>query len=771
MGGPNDKASELDRSGSLRASVRFSNVQPDDDDYDLQAMAISDGFRPPEVAHNHHAPHVSRPSVSSFDISPARTVSPRPSSISKPHRHHESLTLRNEGTSMDPFHDPMPTRASSVSTSSAFMNVETPYDGPRGPSHPYQMYPQDVRLARTASLATTSTAPVSERSYNGPRGPTHPYGMYPQNTVPEVDASGIGDGPVQRDINVGFPGATDNYQRRIGPDGEDAADLIGPDGHTEQLPPYTRYPEETYQRKALGIDTPQPVPAQPMLAIPGAGGIGLATRNPEFSSTEDLGGAVSPESRRSVRSFNSETSHHEINTAALAVTDEKKPAKTWKEAARKRVWGIVPCWALVLAIIVLLMMGVVLGAVIGTLFGPHLRKGPPRDDKPPQPAVTTITYDATPLSTVPASLPPLAEGTFAMPIMNTRAPNTCFKDTTQAQTWNCNMVFSQLAMSIQKLTGVPDVLSYAMSFQYNDTYTMAQKVYSYGMQPPDLTNLQLKLVNDTFEPSRGPAWAFEVPYNKTVIIPQEFLSPSTSSATSSSSSTSEKSRRMLFGGDFKRKGIAQAGDKPWICYWDSTILETFIYAGQNSSFSRPGSSFPPPPNPTPTSSTTNLARALLTSTAPTANVLARDDFRPSYSGREEFPETFVTTATVASSTTTDTVSSSSATPDFFSMPPMPPDSNPPYPRVVKLEERRIPDYAQTPPWCRQYEILGEGIEAVPVKDDKGNYIEVQIYEEDTDYGTSGSSKRDIIEGYLASRDSSGSLGNDMSDCGCMWWLT
>ncbi|KAI1499501.1 hypothetical protein F5X99DRAFT_389676 [Biscogniauxia marginata] len=765
MSGSNDKTSDLDRSGSLRASVRFSNVQPDDDDYDLQAMAISDGFRPPEVAQNHNPSHVTGPSVSSFDLPPARVASPRPSSISKPHRHHESLTLRNEGTPTDPFNDPMPTRTSSVST---IMNVETPYDGPRGPSHPYQMYPQDVRLARTASLATTSTAPISERSYNGPRGPTHPYGMYPQNTVPEVDATVMGGGPVQSDINVGFPGATDNYQRRIGPDGEDAADLIGPDGHTEQLPPYTRYPEETYQRKALGIDPPQPVPAQPMLAIPGAGGIGLATRDPEFSSTEDLGGAVSPESRRSVRSFNSETSHHEINTAALAVTDEKKPLKNWQEAARRRVWGIVPCWALVLAIIVLLMMGVVLGAVIGTLFGPHLRKGPPPpDDKPPQPAVTTITYDATPLPTVPASLPPLAEGVFAMPIMNTRAPNTCFKDTTQAQTWNCNMVFSQLAMSIQKLKGVPDVLSYSMSFQYNDTYTMDKNVYSYGMQPPDLTDLQLKLVNDTFEPSRGPAWAFEVPYNKTVIVPQEFLSPQTSSAASDSL---DKKRRMLFGSDFKRKGIAQRGDRPWICYWDSTILETFIYAGQNSSFSRPSSSFPPPSSPIPTSSTENAARAIVVPTTLTADVQVRE-FRPSYTGRGEFPETFLTTEIVASSTTTETAPSSSATPDFFSMPPMPPDDNPVYPRVIKLEERRIPDYAQTPPWCRQYEILGEGIEAVPVQDDEGNFVEVQLYEEDTSYDTSDLSRRNIIEEYLTNRDSSGSLGNDMSDCGCMWWLT
>ena len=158
--------------------------------------------------------------------------------------------------------------------------------------------------------------------------------------------------------------------------------MIGPDGHMEQLPPYTRYPEEAYQRKALGIPTPQPAPVQSMQSlpqsatqpIPGAGGIGLATRDPEYASTDDLAVANSPLSRQSVRSFASETSHHEINTAALSVVNEKEQPKGWRAAARKRVWGVVPCWAIVLAIIMLILMGVVIGAVLGTVLGTKLRE-------------------------------------------------------------------------------------------------------------------------------------------------------------------------------------------------------------------------------------------------------------------------------------------------------------------------------------------------------------------------------------------------------------
>lgn len=351
-------------------------------------MGIADGFRPVEAPQA----HPSRSPITTFRDAPtAQVPPPRPSSITKPHHRDESLSLQHDGSTTESDTDITQSRTSCLSETSPFVDSEEPYEGPSGPSHPYQMYPQNVRVARAASVATTSTAPISERSYNGPRGPAHPYGMYPQNTVPEAD--GMPNRTAQDEIGVGFPGATDNYQRRIGPDGEDVADLIGPDGHTEQLPPYTRYPEETYNRKAMGVETPQPVPAQPLqslqplpaqpaqpiLAIPGAGGIGIATRNPEFASTEDLNSINSPQSRQSVRSFTSDGSSRTLNDASRSTTnemDEKKPLKEWQVTAKRRVWGIVPCWAIILAGIVLVLMGIVLGAVIGTVL-PHGKKPPP----------------------------------------------------------------------------------------------------------------------------------------------------------------------------------------------------------------------------------------------------------------------------------------------------------------------------------------------------------------------------------------------------------
>jgi hypothetical protein len=214
------------------------------------------------------------------------------------------------------------------------------------------MYTQNTRLARTASIATTSTVPApSERSYNGPSGPIHPYGMYPQNIAPEAES--LHDGVPVSSIPVGFPGRGGVYQRRLGPDGEEAADIIGPLGHTEQLPPYTRYPENAVARKATPV-LPQ---------LPGAGGIGLATRDPEFASREDLSSPLSTQSYR--RSMTSD-SGHQINTAAV-VAAEKPPEKKWKTVAKRKVCGIVPIWVFVLVGIVFLVFIIILAAVLAVI--------------------------------------------------------------------------------------------------------------------------------------------------------------------------------------------------------------------------------------------------------------------------------------------------------------------------------------------------------------------------------------------------------------------
>ncbi|KAJ2984450.1 hypothetical protein NUW58_g6051 [Xylaria curta] len=714
MGDPgNTNSSEMDRRASHRVSTTLSHVldDPDDDQYGLQAMAVSDGFRPVDVTQDHVSP-VPRPSISSPEPPFAGPLSPRPSSVSKPPPAHESSSVNGLERS--------PARSSGISTEAAVMPVETPYEGPSGPSHPYQMYPQDVRLVRTASLATTSTVPISERSYRGPHRPTHPYAIYSQTVVPEDN--GFGDRSPQGDVNVGFSGSAGGYQRRLGPDGEETADMIGPDGHTEQLPPYSRYPIEAYARKTVGTNAAQSVPtstpAQQNLEIPGAGGIGLATRNPEFASTEDLNQLNSPHSRQSIRSFRSEASHHSISAAALTAVTNEKPTSTWREAAKKRVWGVVPCWAVGLGVLILVLLGVVIGTVIGTVIAPQLNKSRDRDGPPY--SATRSAPDFIPLPTVPPGLPSLAEGPFSLPLFNPRFMNTCFKDPSQGRAWSCEATMSQLTMSIRRRQNAPDIAAYALDFTFNHSYTQDSFVYTYGVQPPSLIDQQLQLVNDTFERSRGPAWAFAIPYNKTIVLPEEYLMVSNTS--SSSSSSSKAQRRMAFPFDFKRKGLAQSGEKPWICTWPGTLLEVFIYAGQNSSFK-----FPIPSS----SSTSTSSSPLPTESSSGAQSVTayRRDAPFDYSWLHSYYVTKApTTTSTTPSTTSTTTQTSTEKPDYFRHPPMPPPLYPPYPNVIKVEERRNPEIEGPVPVCRQVEIIDKGIEARPVRNDKGEPVEIHIAE-------------------------------------------
>ncbi len=235
------------------------------------------------------------------------------------------------------------------------------------------------------STTTASTLPVSESSYRGPRGPSHPYGLYQQSGGVEPD------GVQASAIPLGFRGLPDQYQRRVGPDGEEIADMIGPDGHTEQLPPYTRYPDDAYARKVTAMAANPPdaeregativtpivtTSASAIPAIAGAGGLGLATRNPEFEPADDDPG--SPRSRLSTRSFTSDDSARRIRLDDEGLSEKKPPPKKWQAWMRRKLWGVIPYWAICLTALVLLVIAAILGAVIGTFLAKQKR--PPRKE-------------------------------------------------------------------------------------------------------------------------------------------------------------------------------------------------------------------------------------------------------------------------------------------------------------------------------------------------------------------------------------------------------
>ncbi|PSR78650.1 hypothetical protein BD289DRAFT_456193 [Coniella lustricola] len=797
MGDRSSKSSNPERRSSIRSPRRISvqqdghvNVEneslshPGEDETDVNdqndeymlalAGMISDGFRPgpatapspaetvPAVPTAAIGPQsnvrfepASPPRASPDTISSSPIFRPHRSSISKPPPGRDSFTLRHDGAEGH-LSGAALSRVSSTSSEAAYVPVETPYQGPSGPSHPYQMYSQDTRLSRTLSNASASTAPTSrpDSDYQGPRGPSHPYSMYPQNPIEEETQE-----PVVPTIPVGFVSAADPYQRRLGPEGEELADIIGPDGHTEELPPYTRYPDEYYTRKIRDNDESQrnsaeatgegstaaagaitagavvvaaaaatdvsslnnitnpttttmaaisssgrttPTSASP---IPGAGGIGLAARNPEYDSGSLDGSRGLAGSRHSSRSFGTE-SHHEVNTAAAELS-EKPQLTRYQRFAKRKACGVIPYWALGLTFTALLIVFVIIGALVGTLLS-H-RKQPSNSSSGPtnyQDSVptVTVTYDATPIPT-PTNLPALAQGSFGLPLNLNQEPNTCFNDTSQSSAWSCNIIFQQ-AISMQVLVtqnapqlgteGFYNVLLTNNATDSNDSGNMG---LSYGASAPTITPaMELQLVNDTFDLSRGPAWFRMLPYNKTVVVQENMFS---------SGNTRRSSGMIPTVDQFQRKGVAEVGDRPWICTWPDTFVEMFIYAEQNSSYAY--------------QSTATITTAPTTATA---------------------------TATGGSTAT------STADTEIINMAHLTA-----YPRAIKVKERRVASSMK--PYCEQVEVLANN-STQPVRDSNGNPIIVMIEEIETQ---NGMSRRDGEEWSLERRAD----GGDMSSCGCMWF--
>lgn len=322
----------------------------------------------------------------------------------------------------------------------------------------------------------------------------------------------------------------------------------------------------------------------------------------------------------------------------------------------------------------------------------------------------TVTFDATPIAT-PSDLPALSQGQFGLPLNLNKSPNTCFNDTSQTSAWSCNIVFSQLMTFEMVITRNAPQLgkdgAYEVFMGSNASHGPEPSLLSYGSSSPAINpSMSMELVNDTFDVSRGPAWFRMTPYNKTVVVSEDLLSADTSSA-----QVKREPGGGMFNtvGNFQRKGIASAGDKPWICTWPDTLVEVFIYATQNSSYASEtgGGTITAAPSTTPTATGTGSA----TGATPTDEVISVQPL----SG---------------------------------------------YPRAVKVKERRI---NQAPrPYCVQVEVLSDNSTA-PVLDSDGNQVTIQIDEIEQ---SNGMDKRELGDKWIFGRD--GDAG-DMSDCGCMWF--
>ena len=171
--------------------------------------------------------------------------------------------------------------------------------------------------------------------------------MYAQNTVPEDDADLVAG--LNPSLAAGLPATHQGYQRRLGPDGEDADDLIGPDGYTEQLPPYSRYANGVPPKYTSGFDS---VSHNDTAAVP-LDNSQETLRSPQSADA----GLVNPFADSSTQ----------VSTN-LNVVPPKDEGGNFKERVRRRgkkkVCCGISCW-LCMGITAIVFLAVLLGGVIG----------------------------------------------------------------------------------------------------------------------------------------------------------------------------------------------------------------------------------------------------------------------------------------------------------------------------------------------------------------------------------------------------------------------
>lgn len=275
------------------------------------------------------------------------------------------------------------------------------------------------------------------------------------------------------------------------------------------------------------------------------------------------------------------------------------------------------------------------------------------------------------------------------------------------------MPFRFYAMDIQACKNTSDKLR---QFEFKLASVNTGAKFLWGTQPPDVRQaMPLTLVNDTYEPGRGPAWWVKLVYDKVVIIPEESL-------------VAAKTKRSDFNGPiigsfdysvkYKKKPMgAKDGDKPWICTWPQTTLEIFIYPSQNAS----------------------LGFGAATATSKSA--------QPS------------TTAFEISSQTE------------YPLPPSPPPS---YPKVVKFLERRLNFNDNSKPYCQQIRVIENGQSSKNITDDVGKPIIVKIMEKSNLWDVNKDKlhmRRPQEKRSWYSTEALVSRDLELSPCGCLWWST
>lgn len=415
----------------------------------------------------------------------------------------------------------------------------------------------------------------------------------------------------------------------------------------------------------------------------------------------------------------------------------------------------------------------------------------------------------------PTNSPP--SGTYALSLSTpTNIQSSCLVDSANNQAWDCDLAGSPaLAISVG-VPAAPRPTEGAFFF-----YASSDPGFEYGAQYKfmDTEFSTYEPVQEYGDVDRGPAFYFGQKYDKIVLLPE--------TAFPQVSGTPSRRRRdfQMPKGWNNRKQAINHGDKPWMCIWNDTLIEGWIYVDQNITSSFPiSTSLPPSSTATSNSTPTENTASTYTTPLSTSDVLSGP--------RAQLSPTGLTTSVSSGSTSTMTVTQiSTTTPATWTKGRGPPpgkfsdddyydddgetsghklrrdglearatgsavdldiavvddnddddddndDDNgltpeeeealdtyhglPPYPYLIKIEERRVPEEGNTP-YCQQFQLLDSN-DLVPYSDEANpTGVRFEMPEQPPPYSAYEDTHTFSEKSRLRKRDPPSRA------CHCEWW--
>ncbi|QIW95160.1 hypothetical protein AMS68_000678 [Peltaster fructicola] len=704
----------------LTPTQRYSNVFSDE----YEVLDVADGFRPnndqdddsTEPIHSAAAHYASNPRMT-FSPDPFRRSSTRKSRsydnpFSSAEDHPDTSLVRTPSTRSSNYAPGLAARALSSASAHHYAGTSSPRLGAAGPSHPYTMYPQGTIL-RTPSIASASTTRPGRQSLSSRGGPQHPYAMYTQGIADSEDDDD--EETAANPVPVGF-GLGQNYRRVRGPEGEEQ-DIIGEYGHAEQLPPYSRYPDDGPEKAPLlaipeGIHSRAPVegtdPGMPLMHQ-------QMSRQSRQSMTD-----ASQLQEQSAPLLSDSGSAHTPDESNDSLNVEKKwNEKNWKEKRKTKICcGIRFGWILIALACIGFIFAILVGSLVGYMAGTRSRKAASASDAE-RIAVSTYYTSLYDVSLIPApSGPTPVSGVFALTLGPAQATQAdCLATPSHRPAWDCNlgstpaivMNVGTPAASSATPTASPALNAYlAASADPRITYGAQYQFMRTDWAP-------LVPVMDNDDPNLGPAYLFQSTYDKVVVLANNTFSYSQNGKRDNAPSLPWTPLPDWMP---RRKQLAMSGEQPWFCFFNSTFVEGLVYVQRPAVMSTT-------PAATQTRVTTTSATSMTSATsAASSAVITQKPTNVEAYWNQRIAESIYEDHR-------DVVTARDAQPSYQALSA--------YPLMVKLEERR-PTNVTTQPYCQLYQILYDG-GYNPVPNSQGQPI--MFFLEQTDSHDAMKDKRDV----------------------------